>query len=531
MPDWTYHPLRGFAARMFGRRRSQRAALRAFATLTSLPGGAQVVAAVSGLPRTPPESARRLGAVVPVRHAGDAVRALPLLGAGVMEIGPVTAGDVPAVRDAVARRRCPVLVRTTDPVVAAALEPHVDRVIVGVSPGIVHLTEPGIEAARRALAEPDAIVLATTGVLVAAGPGWFQRVIEAATPTEAAPGLRQVGRDPRRWPGWLWGLLVAAGMIGGGLGAAVITLAPVLLWYDNDYLGMHREHLAALNGHLVSFLQHDRITMAGTMVAIGILYAGLAWGGIRRGWPWSRTSYLLSGAFGFPTVLYFLFSGFLEPLHAAVTVLLFPMFVLAVARRPDVPRWSPVTDGPERLRVRALTGQLLMIITGAGLFAGGLVVSVVGLTDVFVPTDLSFLGAHAAELRQANPRLLPFIAHDRAGFGGALASAALAIVTLSAWGWRRGSGWVWWTLAGAATAGFLPAIVVHMVIGYTDGEHLAPVYFGVVSTAVALALSHSYLCAPAPAEAELGRRTTAGAVAADDPPAGGHRRGGVDPNG
>ena len=142
--------------------------------------------------------------------------------------------------------------------------------------------------------------------------------------------MRDVGRDPRRWPGWFWGVLVAAGMISGGIGAAIITLGPVLLWYDIDYLGMRREHLAALNERLVPFLQHDRITMAGTMVAIGVLYAGLAWGGIRQGWPWARTSYLLSGAFGFPTLLYFLGSGFVEPLHAAVTAFLFPMFVLAL---------------------------------------------------------------------------------------------------------------------------------------------------------------------------------------------------------
>ncbi len=499
VPDWTYHPLRPFAARVLGRRRSQRAALGTLATLTSLPGGARVVAAVSARPQAPPALAHRLGATVPVRHARDAVRALPVQGAGVIEIGPVTAGDVPAVLRAVEGRRCIVFVRTADRAAAALLETYVDRVIVGSAPEIVHLTEPGIEAALRALADPDTIVLATTDVLVAAGPGWFQRVIEGATPTRPAPNLRDVGRDPRRWPGWLWGLIVGAGMIGAGLGAAAITLGPVLLWYDHDYLGMGREHLTALNSRLVPFLQHDRITMAGTMVAIGVLYAGLAWGGIRRGWPWARTSYLVSGAFGFPSLLYFLDSGFLEPLHAAVTAVLFPMFVLAVARRPDTPRWSLPPDGPEPLRLRAVTGQLLMIITGVGLLIGGLVVSVVGLTDVFVPTDLTFLDTNADNLHAANPRLLPFIAHDRAGFGGALVAAALAIVTLSAWGWRRGEEWVWWTLAGAAVAGFAPAMLIHMVIGYTSTGHLAPVYLGVAFTVAALALSRPYLRAPAKA--------------------------------
>jgi hypothetical protein len=522
VPDWTYHPLRPITARLLGRQRSERAALRLLATLTARPAGARAVAAVFAHPIAPPGLAGRLGATVPVRHARDAVRALPVQGAGVIEIGPVTMVDVPAVRAAATGRRCPVWARTADPAVAAAVEPYVDRVVTGeagtvtteagtvtteagtvtgdagsvtTEADIVRLADPDIAAALRALADGDAVVLATTGVLVAAGPGWFQRVIEAATPSRPAPGLRDAGRDPRRWPAWIWGLLVGLGMIGAGVGAALITLVPVLLWYDNDYLGMRREQLAALNDRLVPFLQHDRITMAGTMIAIGILYAGLAWGGLRQGWPWARMSYLLSGAVGFPSILYFLGSGFVEPLHAAVTVVLFPMFVLAVARRPDTPRWALLPDGPEPERRRALTGQLLMIVTGVGLLIGGTVVSVVGLTDVFVTTDLGFLRTPAGPLLDANPRLLPFVAHDRAGFGGALIAAALAVTTLSVWGWRRGSGWVWWTLAGSAAAGFLPAVAVHMVIGYTDAMHLAPVYTGIALTGVALILSRRYLCA------------------------------------
>ncbi len=74
-------------------------------------------------------------------------------------------------------------------------------------------------------------------------------------------------------------------------------------------------------------------------------------------------------------------------------------------------------------------------------------------------------------------------------------AAAAAIALLALWGWRRGDSWVWWTLALAAAAGFVPALVVHGVIGYTDFWHLAPVYVGVVLTAVALVLSRPYLCA------------------------------------
>ncbi|MFG1941988.1 hypothetical protein [Nonomuraea sp. NPDC048826] len=84
---------------------------------------------------------------------------------------------------------------------------------------------------------------------------------------------------------------------------------------------------------------------------------------------------------------------------------------------------------------------------------------------------------------------------DRAGFGGALLAAGAAITLLSAWGWRRGEGWVWWSLAVAAVAGFVPAVTAHGAIGYLDLWHLAPVFAGAALTAVALALSRPYLCA------------------------------------
>ncbi|HEX6345248.1 hypothetical protein [Umezawaea sp.] len=507
MPDWTYQPLRGIAAALLGARRSRRVALRTLAAVGSLPGGGRLIARGFGHRHPPARLAgsvagvpvrSRLGAVVPPSAARDAVRALPPLGAGLVEVAPVGPADVPAVVEAARGRRVPVVVRAVGPdaaAVVAALAPHVDAVLTGPAPNLLHVTNPGVEAAVDALADPAAVVLATPSVLVAAGPGWFARVVEAATPTDPAPPPRGQGFDPRRWPAWWWGLLVGLGMVGAGLGAAVITLGPVLLWYDRAFLGAGVDELHAVNHHLVGFLQHDRITMAGTMVAIGVLYVGLAVGGVRRGWPWAREAYLASGWIGFPTLLYFLGFGFVEPLHTAVAVVLFPMFLVAVHRAPDRPRWTIGEEGPERERRRALVGQLLMVCTGIGLFTGGAVVSVVGLTDVFVASDLEFLGTGPEELAAANPRLLSFIAHDRAGFGGALMAAAAAITLLSAWGWRRGEAWVWWSLALAAVAGFLPAVVVHGSVHYHDTGHLAPVYVGIGLTATALALARPFLCA------------------------------------
>ncbi|MEU4271687.1 hypothetical protein [Streptomyces sp. NPDC026092] len=504
MPDWTYHPLRGAAAAVVGTRRSQRTALRLLAAVGSRPVGARLIARGFGH-RHPPERlagelagvpvAVRLGISVPPALAHETVRAMAPLGAGVVEVAPVAAADVETVRAAAAGRAIALVVRTADPEAEAALAPHVDGFTRDDEPHVVRVSDPSVTAAAATLDDPNAVVLARPGVLVEAGPGWFARVTEAATPTAPAPGLRDVGRDPRRWPAWVWGLLVGLGMIGAGLGAAAITLGPVLLWYDRDYLGMTLDELHAANHHLVHFLQHDRITMAGTMVSIGALYTGLAVGGIRRGRAWAREAYLISGAIGFPTLFYFLVTGFVEPLHTATTLVLFPMFVAAVRRAPHTPRWRRMPEGPERERRRALVGQLLLIVTGAGLFFGGTVISVVGLTGVFVPSDLVFLGADTKALEAVNPRLVPFVAHDRAGFGGALMAAAVAITLLSAWGWGRGEAWVFWSLATAAAFGFLPAVVVHGAIHYTDFLHLAPVYIGILATAVGLFLARPYLCA------------------------------------
>jgi hypothetical protein len=462
--------------------------------LASIPGGTGLIGQLSGHSDRSPDVATRLGVTVPIEVARDAIRVLPALGAGVVEVGPVGPDDVAYLRRSAADRRCTVVVRAVTPEVAARLVADVDRVMTTDAPDLVRLTDPSVAHASAALADPGVTVLATPGVLTDAGPGWFQRVNEAVASSAPAVQAPVVGLDPRRWPAWWWGALVGIGMICGGLVAAAITLGPLLLWYDNDYLGAGSQALDAVNPRLVHFVQHDRITLAGTMVVIGVLYTGLAWGGLRRGWVWARNAYLASGAVGFPTLFYFLGSGFLEPLHVAATLTLFPMFLLAVWKRPVSRGWTVLPDGPEPERHRALIGQLIMIMVGVGLTVGGITISVVGLTSVFVPTDLTFMGTDAHHLHDANPHLVPFIAHDRAGFGGALMAAGVAITLLSAWGWRRGEAWVWWTLMLGAVSGFGPTVLIHLLIGYTSVAHLAPLYLGIGLTATALVLARPYLC-------------------------------------
>ena len=495
MPDWTYHPLSPIASAALGTRRTQILALRLLSAVIRLAGGRRWIPWLFDHPAVPPPWQGRFGASVPVSVARDAIATLPVQGASIIEVGPVHVDNVAALRSVTEGRACPVTAYVEDPELVEAVAPYVDTVTVGPSPDAVRLTDPGIESALAALAEPGTTVLCRPSVLLAAGPGWFKRVIEAATPTSQAPGLRDVPRDPRKWPAWFWGVLVGVGMIVAGLGAAAIALGPVLLWYDRDYLGVSVGDLHAINHHLVGFLQHDRITMAGNMIGIGALYIGLAWGGIRQGRVWARNALLISGAVSFPTYFYFLVTGFIEPLHTLVVIVLFPMFVFAVWHKPSTPRWRSLPEGPEPPRRRALWGQLLMIGIGGGLFVAGAVISTVGLTSVFVPTDLGFLGIEAGTFESAHPPLLPFIAHDRAGFGGALMGGGLAVLLISLWGWRRGDRWVWWSLLIGCAVGAAPPLLIHLAIGYTTFEHLLPLYVLVVVTALALTLSHPYLTA------------------------------------
>lgn len=498
MPDWTYQPLHPVASAVIGERRTQRWALRFLATLVEA-GGHRWIPRVFDHPPIPAEWVGRFGAVVPPSVARDAVRVLPVQGAGIVEIAPVTRGDVEAVREAAAGRRCHVVARVESAEVAELLVADVDEVAIGPTSENLYLTDPDVAAAVTALQDGSAVVLARPTVLLASGPGWFNRVIEAAAQTPARPPVvADAGANPVRWPGWLWGVLAGLGLIVAGIGAGAITLGPVLLGYDRSYLGLGVDDLHRINDNLVHFIQHDRISMAGNMIGLGVLYAGLSWGGIRRGLVWARTALLISGLVAFLTLFYFVGTGFVDPLHTLVVVTLFPMLLAAVWNKPDPPQWRCLPEGPEPERRRALWGQLLFIGLGAGLAVAGATISFVGLTDVFVSTDLGYMHTHGPVLRAADPQLVGFIAHDRAGFGGALIGSGLAVALIAMWGFRRGERWVWWTLLLGFVTGTLPALAVHYAIGYTTFIHLLPVYVLMLATVAALVLSRPYLTATGP---------------------------------
>ena len=102
-----------------------------------------------------------------------------------------------------------------------------------------------------------------------------------------------------------------------------------------------------------------------------------------------------------------------------------------------------------------------------------------------MPQDLQFIGLDRAALETINPRLVPLIAHDRAGFGGGLLTIGV-LVAFCVW-YASTSRALLQCLLLSGTAGFGCAIGVHYVEGYTTPMHLAPAWVGALLFYVSLA--------------------------------------------
>ncbi len=295
------------------------------------------------------------------------------------------------------------------------------------------------------------------------------------------------------WANWGWMSLLGLGMIIGGVLAWLIAATTVLLPYDEDFLGKTRNEIIRFNNHLLHFMSHDRITLAGTMISIGIFYYQLAHHGLRYGLHWARTAVISSCVVGFGSFFLYLGYGYFDPLHAAAAVVLLPMLLLTLRGLKDYPSRKPPGVRNDRVWFRAQWGQCCLVILGFGLGIGGLMISIVGITEVFVPSDLVYLGVTSSELSAWSEAMIPLIAHDRAGFGGALFSLAVAITASALWGVNQGEGWLWWTFLWGGLPGFAAGLVVHFHIGYTDFVHLLPVYIAVMLYVGGLYLTYPYL--------------------------------------
>jgi hypothetical protein len=242
-------------------------------------------------------------------------------------------------------------------------------------------------------------------------------------------------------------------------------------------------------------MAHDRVSLAGTMIAIGVMYVGLSIFGIRRGLHWARQAVFISAFTGFATFFFFLGFGYLDTFHAFVTGALLQLLLLGVHAQLGsyTPESRPDLRG-DWIWEWSLWGQLLLVIHGFALLAAGVAISAVGVTQVFVHEDLQFMHTTAAALASANARLVPLVAHDRATFGGMLLSSGWVVLLPALWGYRRGSSWLWWTLLIAGLSAYAAAIGVHLVVGYMSLKHLLPAFGGLGLFLLGLFLSYPFFC-------------------------------------
>ena len=267
-----------------------------------------------------------------------------------------------------------------------------------------------------------------------------------------------------------------------GVFAVAQSITGQLLPHDVHALGMDAAVLTRqANANLVRFMFHDRVAFGGTLVAIGMAYWWLAEFALPSDAAWAWWTLALSGGCGFLSFLAYLGYGYLDTWHGVATLMLLPVFLAGMWRarrlvagpvraasawRTD---YKPAT-GTER------AGRALLFFCGLGLIGAGATILVVGMTFVFVPQDVAFIGMAPDKLRTVSPVLVPIVAHDRAGFGGGLFTVGVLLAMLM----RHAplSRNLVQLVALMGLCGFGAALGVHFAIGYTDFVHLTPAYVG-----------------------------------------------------
>lgn len=281
--------------------------------------------------------------------------------------------------------------------------------------------------------------------------------------------------------------LFALALMGSGVFVLFQAATGHFLPQDTAFLGLDAQQLCAyFDCRVVHFMIHDRVSFGGVLIATAVMYLWLAEFPLKQGKAWAWWTLAISGGVGFLTFLAYLGYGYLDTWHGAATLALIPLYVMALMRtrslRSEVQRPVPID-----LHSRAGRGHVLLLASTFGMIAAGLTIMTVGMTTVFVPQDLEFMRATAADVRAINAHLLPLIAHDRAGFGGALLSCGVAMFLVVIY--ARPSRSVWQALAIAGVAGFATAVGIHPIIGYTSLTHLGPAVFGCVVFFVGLGMT------------------------------------------
>ena len=297
--------------------------------------------------------------------------------------------------------------------------------------------------------------------------------------------------------------LTAVGLLLSGAFAIFLSLRREFLPHDVAYLGMTADEVCRIaDCRVVRFMFHDRVAFGGTLIAVATLYLWLAAFPLRSGALWAWRAFSTSGMIGFGSFLTYLGYGYLDVWHGAATLVLLPTFAagLVLTWPLATVRAAPWLPGSARrgAPLAARIGRLGLVATGGGITLAGLVILYIGTTEVFVAEDLAFMGVTRELLDGTNPRLVPLIAHDRAGFGGGLTTVG-ALLLVCGW-YAPPSRSFHQAVLIAGGAGFGCAIGTHFAEGYLNPLHLAPAFAG------AALFAGSVLCEMAGARRERLRR-------------------------
>ncbi len=281
-------------------------------------------------------------------------------------------------------------------------------------------------------------------------------------------------------------------LIASGGFAIAQSISGQLLPHDVQALGMNADALRQrANANMVRFMFHDRVAFGGGLIAIGSAYWWLAEFPLCAGAAWAWWTLALSGGFGFLSFLAYLGYGYLDTWHGVATFFLLPVFLAGLWRARGLVSSPLSASAIWRTERKAeptavAVGRKLLLFCGVGLIAAGATILAVGMTFVFVPQDVTFIGLPPTALRAVSPMLIPLIAHDRAGFGGALFSVGVILVMTMRH--ARITQSLVELIAWMGVCGFGAAMGVHIVIGYIDFLHLLPAYAGFLIFAVGMAL-------------------------------------------
>ncbi|MGM0843620.1 MAG: dihydroorotate dehydrogenase [Bacillota bacterium] len=321
------------------------------------------------------------------------------------------------------------------------------------------------------LLDAGADLVMLSGGYVFSGPGLTKRIKEALV------SRAQPAPPPQGWFAyWLFGLFI---FIGGVL-ALLFSLTSILLPYDELFLGMNREDIWAYNERIMLFMAHDRMTLAGTMISGGIVYMNLAKHGVRKQLKWAKQAIDSAAILGFLGIFLFIGYGYFDWLHLIFWLVLLPFYIYGFIKTKGISE-TPSSGNRRNHSIWkiSLVGQFLFVVLGFSFVLGGILISFFGVTSVFVPTDLLYLCMTPDLLEDFNSKLIPVIAHDRAGFGSALLSVGLLVLLLALWGFQQGNKWMWRTFLLGGLPAFIAGIYIHFAIGYTSFVHLLPAYFAI----------------------------------------------------